>query len=91
MKLVKINPSNMSYYSRDFIKGFECGAKRQLEADKRSIPKGHWILKHVETAPKYIIEKFYCSECGEGQVYGMPNYCPSCGADMKGEKTNDEY
>lgn len=45
-------------------------------------PKGHWILRHVETAPKYVIEKFYCSECDEGQVYGMPNYCPNCGADM---------
>lgn len=51
-------------------------------------PKGHWILRHVETAPKYVIEKFYCSECGEGQVYGMPNYCPNCGADMR--RTKDD-
>lgn len=51
-------------------------------------PKGHWILKHVETAPKYVIEKFYCSECDEGQIYGMPNFCPNCGADM-GRKDND--
>ena len=46
-------------------------------------PKGHWIIKHIETAPKFVEALFCCSECGKGQVYGMPNYCPSCGADMR--------
>ena len=34
MKQIKVNPSNKQYYSDDFIKGFECGAKAQFEADK---------------------------------------------------------
>lgn len=55
-----------------------------IEALKNERPKGHWILKHIETAPKFVIERFYCSECGEWQIYGMPNYCPNCGADMRG-------
>lgn len=85
MKLVRINPSNMSYYSRDFIKGFECGAKRQLEADKRSIPKGHWID---------IGDYAVCSNCkaksgiqydGVEPIPLETKYCPRCGADMKGE------
>lgn len=46
-------------------------------------PKGYWIIKHIETTPKFVEALFCCSECGEGQVYGMPNYCPSCGADMR--------
>ena len=37
MKPIKINPSNEPYYSDDFIKGFKCGAQRQLEADVASI------------------------------------------------------
>ena len=37
MKPIKINPSNEPYYSDDFIKGFKCGAQRQLEADRASI------------------------------------------------------
>ena len=37
MKPITINPSNESYYSEDFIKGFKCGAQRQLEADRTSI------------------------------------------------------
>ena len=83
MKLVKINPNHMSFYSRHFIKGFECGAKRQLEADKRSIPKGHWIgVEKLEDRPSY---KWYrCSKC-RMLVESRVNYCPDCGADMRGE------
>ena len=36
MKLIKVNPNNTAYYSDEFIKGFECGAKRQFEADMRA-------------------------------------------------------
>ena len=42
MEKITINPNNEPYYSEDFIKGFECGTQRQLEADKADIPK--WIL-----------------------------------------------
>jgi len=41
MKQITINPNNEPYYSEDFIKGFQCGAQRQFEADKADIPK--WI------------------------------------------------
>lgn len=82
MRLIRVSPNNEIYYSEDFVKGFNCGAKRQLEADKASIPKGHWILKHIETTPQFVEEWFYCSECGKRQIYGMPSYCPNCGADM---------
>lgn len=27
-----------------------------------------------------------CSECGIMPVRGRPNYCPNCGADMRGEQ-----
>ena len=37
MKQLTINPNNEPYYSDDFIKGFKCGAQRQLEADRASI------------------------------------------------------
>ncbi len=60
-----------------------------IEALEGAPPKGHWIVKHIETVPNYLEEWFYCSECGEGQLYGMPHFCPHCGADMRGE-TYDE-
>lgn len=33
MKQIKVNPNNEKYYSSEFIKGFNCGAQRQFEAD----------------------------------------------------------
>ena len=47
-------------------------------------PKGHW--KRV-SADKYVQHATYycrCSECGE-DIIGEHNYCPNCGADMRGE------
>ena len=45
MKQITINPNNEPYYSEDFIKGFQCGAQRQFEADKSDAdrPQGEWI------------------------------------------------
>ena len=47
-------------------------------------PKGHWIWYEVrgQMLP-------YCSECGNGlDVIYEYNFCPDCGADMRGE--NDD-
>ena len=55
--------------------GYECGRR-----EKR--PTGHWI-KH-STYKDVLI----CSNCNHGsnQVYDTFNFCPNCGADMRGEK-----
>ena len=37
MRPITIKSNNEPYYSEDFIKGFKCGAQRQLEVDKASI------------------------------------------------------
>ena len=39
IKLVKLefSPRNKKYYSEDFIKGFECGVARQIQADQKEI------------------------------------------------------
>lgn len=84
MRLIRVNPNNAIYYSKDFVKGFECGAKRQLEADKKSRPKGHWIWYEVrgQMLP-------YCSECGNGlDVIYEYDFCPDCGADMRGNNND---
>ena len=39
--------------------------------------KGHWINGN------YHIR---CSECGEDYPYQLRNFCPNCGADMRGEQ-----
>ena len=50
MKQIKVNPSNEKYYSSEFIKGFNCGAQRQFEAD----------MADRKTEPQTI----RCPKCG---------------------------
>ena len=88
MKLITINPNNEKYYSEDFVKGFDCGANRQFEADLADRPQGEWISE--ESWDDCNVYK--CSVCGEPWElnYGTPqennmNFCPNCGADMRKE------
>ena len=83
MEQITFNPSNEPYYSDDFIKGFKCGAERQLEADKKDRPKGEWIsIIEVNDFGETYQAGIYCSECGE--TFGHEtNFCPYCGADMR--------
>ena len=34
----------------------------------------------------YYKDAWFCSECGRGQFHNNFNYCPNCGADMRGAK-----
>lgn len=41
---------------------------------------GHWIDREI-----YDADRWKCSECGRTEPY-KENYCPKCGADMRGEQ-----
>lgn len=47
--------------------------------------KGKWIPHEDEDGEHYGDK---CSECGEWYVmpYGKTNFCPNCGAEMRGEE-----
>lgn len=46
-------------------------------------PRGKWI-EHQDRKKQIYAE---CSNCGFKNYAGILNYCPECGADMKGEHT----
>ena len=57
--------------------------------------KGEWIKKpeyHGDDVSGFIDNHFTCSECKKEAIvnswyfYVLSNYCPHCGADMRGEK-----
>ena len=35
MNRLEINPDNEKYYSKEFIQGYKCGTKNQLDADAK--------------------------------------------------------
>ena len=81
MKLIRVNTSNAIYYSEDFIQGFECGAKRQLEADIESAPTiGGWI-PCSERLPEPLEEVM---------ITWVNNSPPSYYSHMKGVPQTDE-
>lgn len=80
MKLLQVAEQNKKYYTKDFILGFNTGAKAQLEADKRDAERrGMWV--DIEPAPHNLLYAT-CSVCGERQTIEVANYCPMCGASM---------
>jgi len=108
MEQITINPNNEPYYSDEFIRGFECGTQRQLEADKADRPQDDDWEKYSDKLWKNAYERgkadrpqgewipsdtdgFVCSVCKNGYrnqptLMGRPmfEYCPVCGARMKG-------
>ena len=88
MKLITINSNNEPYYSEDFIKGFKCGAQRQFEADKSDAdrPQGKWIKFGLGRGTRIL----FCTNCERrievplSQGDSNYDYCPNCGARMKG-------
>ena len=67
----------------DMKKFFEEYGDKQAENEKREGQIGEWLINPDGYYP-------YCSVCHNVQVNGkMTNYCPACGAYMKGE-SNDK-
>ena len=54
-------------------------------ADVQPVKHGKWlpIIEANEYGDAYQCGT-YCSECGE-TLQSEPNFCPNCGADMRGE------
>ena len=52
-------------------------------ADVRENVRGEWILKE----DRRIVDGYdwKCNQCGSWQRY-TSNFCPNCGADMRGDK-----
>ena len=49
----------------------------QLPSAQPELKKGKWIRNGWAIT---------CSECGYDMPYTVRNYCPNCGADMRGEQ-----
>ena len=56
-----------------------------------SRPKGRWNVRRLEISENWIHKFYNCSVCGEDAFFDedrdyLTNYCPHCGADMRGEE-----
>lgn len=53
-------------------------------ADVQPVVHGEWIWEEPNSANRFR-GCFLCNKCFES-VYAKKNYCPNCGADMRGEE-----
>ena len=55
---------------------------KPLDREVEQEPKtGHW-REDIDNNRRWDRVRFYCSECGDWQIYGKTHYCPNCGAKM---------
>lgn len=81
---------------RPIAQGFRGGKippkVNEIKIEVTDRPKGEWIGEGDGYADGEIVyDTWYCSKCDhceEGEELALPNYCPNCGADMRGDETN---
>lgn len=66
-----------------FEKGFRIGVKKGANMNR---PQGEWIIEIDANGNTYG----RCSICGMRQYAGQLNFCPDCGARMKGADDETE-
>lgn len=88
--LDKIRAEIDEQYDRVHPYNISCaeGLEMALEIiDKYREPTGAEKLGHWRTdkdnSRHWDRIRFYCSECGDWQTYGLTKYCPNCGARME--------
>lgn len=77
--------------AKDWYNGLIVGSFNGLEKRLKALPsaqpeqkKGKWVFKNDMAA---IPTGYYeCSECKSGRLIYKENFCPNCGADMRGEE-----
>lgn len=74
-------PNCYNGWSDTYDKAYIIGAIEEQPSIDIEPKRGEWEERPSEDW--ISIRRWYCSECGEWQTYGMTNYCPNCGADMR--------
>ena len=64
MKQIKVNPNNEQFYSKEFIRGFNLGAKRQYEADIADMPKWIPCSERLPKDGRYLCDYGDCIDFG---------------------------
>ncbi len=56
------------------------------EMPTKTYPTGEWVEEYDESAGIFFRRRWRCTNCNDWQTYGTSDYCPNCGAKMKGSK-----
>ena len=54
--------------------------EKMIELAGKLPKKGKWTARYDPDDKPFFQKKYVCSSCGSWNTYGMPDYCPHCGA-----------
>ena len=69
-------------FVRECVKTGKADEIIKILTEENVIPQGKWDKRHTELL-KYFIK---CEKCGEEIMTSHKNFCPNCGADMRGNE-----
>ena len=84
-RLAAIDALDTGLWGVEWDKALATAMLEDLPSAQPERKTGRWIPHEDEDGEHYGDK---CSECGEWYVmpYGKTNFCPNCGADMRGEQ-----
>lgn len=80
--MIPIDMWDFRLFVRECVKTGEADEIIKILAEENVIPQGEWDKRHTELL-KYFVK---CEKCGEEIMTSHKNFCPNCGADMRGEE-----
>lgn len=91
---------NLNWYDNPYAEG-ECAGIDEALSIISNLPlvqpvqperkRGHWIDAYPDIEPNPMFMYGICSVCGcEQAISNKLNFCPDCGADMRGEKNEND-
>ena len=78
-------PQELNEFIKDYVR---CYMEKVGEELQKSRPHGEWIDREHCQVDEDAYEVAICSNC-KAEItleYSYDNFCPNCGADMRGEK-----
>ena len=89
LKQITANDTSIIPYARareyvDELKNYVIKIIETLPSAEPEVKHGKWIYDTKRVMRDgWINSQYHCSECGE-QDFTLYNFCPNCGADMRG-------
>lgn len=89
--IIKLNGNEGGYHVQESVEDVLAMIQASTDENSNMRPQGRWktISLKDDNGKEYACG-FVCSECGAARPAMFDDFCPCCGADMRGSEENDD-